>query len=95
MPFWIYILRCADNSFYSGHTDNLDMRIGEHRSGIYPGYTANRLPVSLVWSQECASREEALSAERQIKNWSRRKKEAMIRGEWDVVSALAKKDLAK
>jgi predicted GIY-YIG superfamily endonuclease len=95
MVFWVYILRCSDGSYYTGHTDNLGNRIGEHQSGICPGYTANRLPVSLAWSQECASREEALSAERKIKNWSRKKKEAMIRGDWDVVSTLAKKDFAK
>jgi putative endonuclease len=95
MPFWVYILLCADNSYYTGHTDNLDKRIGEHQSGMCPGYTANRLPVSLTWSQECASREEALSAELQIKNWSRKKKEAMIRSDWSKVSSLAKKDFTK
>lgn len=95
MPFWVYILRCADNSYYTGHTDNLEKRIGEHQSGICPGYTANRQPVELVWSQECSSREEALSAELQIKNWSRKKKEAMIRGNWNRVSVLAKKDFTK
>ena len=95
MVFWVYILRCADNSYYTGHTDNLEKRIGEHQTGGHPGYTANRLPVKPVWSQEFASREEALSAERQIKNWSRKKKEAMIRGDWKEVSVLAKKDFTK
>ena len=54
------------------------------------GYTATRLPVELIWSQECSTREEALSAERQIKGWGRKKKEAMMRGDWDEVSRLAK-----
>ena len=66
MVFWVYILSCADGSYYTGHTDNLEQRIGIHQAGAYPGYTTSRLPVNLVWSQECATREEALSAEMQI-----------------------------
>lgn len=96
MAFWVYILSCADSSYYTGHTDNLEQRIGAHQTGSYPGYTSNRLPVKLIWSQECATREEALSAEMQIKGWSRKKKEAMVRGNWeDVVALLAKKDFGK
>jgi predicted GIY-YIG superfamily endonuclease len=87
--FWVYVLRCADSSYYTGHTDNLEARIGMHRSGECDGYTASRLPVELVWSQECTTREEALSAERRIKGWSRKKKEAMMRGDWAEVSRLA------
>ena len=92
MVFWVYILSCADGSYYTGHTDNLEQRIGRHHAGTYPGYTTSRLPVNLVWSQECTTREEALSAEMQVKGWSRKKKEAMIRGDWNQVSLLAKKD---
>ena len=88
--FWVYILRCSDGSYYTGHTDNLERRIGQYKSGESEGYTATRLPVELAWSQECATREEALSAEMQIKGWSRKKKEAMMRGEWAEVSRLAK-----
>jgi putative endonuclease len=88
--FWVYILRCADGSYYTGHTDNLEIRIGQHQMGECAGYTATRLPVALVWTQEIAAREEALSAERQIKGWSRKKKEAMMRGDWAEVSCLAK-----
>lgn len=90
MSFWVYILHCADNSYYSGHTDNLEKRIGEHQNGQCGSYTANRLPVKLVFSQECSTREEALAAEQQIKGWSRKKKEAMMRGDWAEVSRLAK-----
>ena len=88
--FWVYILRCADGSYYTGHTDNLENRIGQHQTGEYQGYTAIRLPVELAWSQECPTREEALSAERQIKGWSRKKKEAMMRGDWLEVSRIAR-----
>ncbi len=87
--FWVYILRCADGSYYTGHTDNLEARIGQHHSGECDGYTATRLPVELAWSQECSTREEALEAEMQIKGWSRKKKEAMMRGDWAEVSRLA------
>ncbi len=90
MSFWIYILRCTDNSYYTGHTDNPEQRIGEHQNGLCGGYTASRLPVELVFSQECETREEALAAEQQIKGWSRKKKEAMMRGDWAEVSRLAK-----
>jgi predicted GIY-YIG superfamily endonuclease len=89
-PFWVYILRCADNSYYTGHTDNLELRIGQHQTGACDSYTAKRLPVQFIWSQECATREEALSAELQIKGWSRKKKEAMMCGDWNEVSRLAK-----
>ena len=90
MPFWAYMLHCSDRSFYVGHTDDLDARIGAHQSGLIPGYTSTRLPVTLVWSDEFPSRYEALSAERQIKGWSRTKKLALIRGDWEQISELAR-----
>jgi len=90
MTFWVYMLRCADRSFYTGHTDNLDLRIAQHRTGETGGYTSTRLPVELVFAQECTTREEALIAERQLKGWSRAKKAAMIRGDWQKVHELAR-----
>ena len=90
MTFWVYILRCADGSYYTGHTDNLESRISQHHSGELGGYTATRKPLQLVFSQPCGTREEALSAERQVKGWSRKKKEAMMRGDWEEVSRLAR-----
>lgn len=90
MTFWVYILRCADASYYTGHTDNLEKRVGEHATGAIAGcYTFKRRPVQLVFSQDYATREEALTAEQQIKGWSRKKKEAMIQGDWVEVSRLA------
>lgn len=91
MSYWVYILRCADNSYYIGHTDNLKKRIVEHQKGEIEGYTSTRMPVELVFSQEFPSREEAKACERQIKGWSRRKKEALIRGDWAEVSRIARK----
>jgi len=91
MAFWVYILHCADGSYYTGHTDSLEKRIGEHTTGAIDGcYTFKRRPVELVFSQEFKTREEALSSEQQIKGWSRKKKEAMMRGDWAEVSRLAR-----
>ncbi len=88
--FWVYLLRCADGSYYAGHTDNLDQRMGEHATGACGGYTSTRLPIELVFSQSCPTRIEALTFERQIKGWSRAKKAALIRGDWGEISRLAK-----
>jgi len=82
-------MRCSDGSYYTGHTDDLDNRIAEHQTGEIPGYTSTRRPVEVVFVQEFATREEALSAELQIKDWGRKKKEAMIRGDWKEVQRLA------
>jgi len=89
MPFWVYILRCSDGSYYTGHTDNLEKRISEHQAGKIPAYTSTRLPVELVFKQDFPTREEALAVEQQIKGWNRKKKEAMIRGDWKEVQRLA------
>lgn len=90
MPFWTYMLHCADRSFYIGHTDDLQTRIAQHETGAIPGYTQNRRPIKLVWSQEFGTRMEALEAERQIKGWSRAKKLALIREDWKRISTLAR-----
>jgi len=80
--FWVYILSCADSSHYTGHTDNLEIRIAQHQTGEIEGYTSTRLPVELVFFSEFPTRDEAKETERQIKGWSRKKKEALIRGDW-------------
>ena len=89
MTFWAYMLRCRDGSYYVGHTDQLEYRVGQHQSGELPGYTSSRRPVELVWSADFSSRIEALEAERKIKGWSRSKKEALIRGDWVAIQRLA------
>ncbi|HYW17610.1 MAG TPA: GIY-YIG nuclease family protein [Allosphingosinicella sp.] len=90
MGFWAYMLHCGDRSFYVGHMDDLDVRIASHMSGELGGYTSTRLPVTLVWCDEFPSRYEALSAERQIKGWSRAKKLALIRSDWKSISQLSR-----
>jgi len=79
MSFYTYMLRCADDSYYVGHTDDLAIRLAPHQSDGPRCYTTTRRPVTLVWSQEFSKREEALSAERQIKGWSRRKRKRWSR----------------
>ena len=88
--FHCYMLRCADGSYYVGHTDNLEIRIAQHQSGHFTGYTFKRRPVQLVWNDSSQSRDDAKAAERKIKGWSRAKKEALIAGDWALVSKLAK-----
>lgn len=90
MSFWVYILHCADGSYYTGHTDDLTKRLAEHQAGQGAGYTTIRRSVRLLFSEEFPTREEALASERRIKGWSRKKKEAMMRGDWMEVSRLAK-----
>ena len=85
------MLRCADGSYYVGHTDDLTGRIGAHQSGLIEGYTQRRRPVTFVWSQDFSDRDQAFAAERQIKDWSRAKKEALIRGDWDGLQLLSRK----
>ena len=91
MAFWVYILQCADASYYVGHTDDLDVRVAQHQSGEFQGYTTSRRPVRLVYSESFATREDAFAAERQLKGWSRKKKEALIAGDWERLRLLAQR----
>jgi len=90
MPFWVYMLKCADGSFYTGHTEDLECRVASHQSGQIPGYTRKRRPIRLVYSEAFASRLEALEAERRLKGWSRAKKQALVAGDWQRIAALAR-----
>ena len=89
--FYLYILQCSDGLYYVGHTDNIEQRLAQHQSGFSVGFTFHRLPVKLVLLQSFQTRDEAFIAERKIKNWSRKKKEAFINGDWNEVSKLSKK----
>jgi putative endonuclease len=88
--FHCYLLHCADNSYYCGHTDDIDLRFAQHQSGYFSGYTYKRRPVTLVWNDAFQTRDDAKAAEKRIKGWSRAKKEALISGDWDLISQLAK-----
>jgi len=87
-PFYVYLLRCADASYYCGQTDNIEARMQQHFSGEI-GYTASRKPVELFWQGEFETREGAIAFEQQIKGWSRAKKEALIAGDWNRIQELA------
>ena len=88
-PFYTYILQCADNSYYVGHTDNIDARISAHEMGTMPCYTTTRLPVKVVFIQDFATRGEAIAMERRVKGWSRKKKEALIKEDWNELVRLS------
>jgi len=91
--YWVYILKCSDGSYYVGSTTNLTRRLSEHQAGLPKGsYTSKRLPVELVWSAEFPTHDNAFQREHQVKGWSRAKKEALIRGDWDGVHAIVKKE---
>ena len=90
MEFHGYLLRCNDGSYYAGHTNDLPTRVAKHEQGLGGDYTAARRPVTLVWCESFAARDEALAAERRIKGWSRAKKEALITGDWDRLRTLAR-----
>lgn len=94
-PFFVYILQCADNSYYTGHTDNIEKRLAEHLSPDIDNYVSDRLPVKLVYLQEFMTRDEAINAEHQVKKWSRKKKEALMSGDWDTLKAHSKKKFKK
>jgi putative endonuclease len=88
----VYMLRCADGSYYVGSARRgLQRRLSEHSNGTYAGYTSKRLPVELVWSQHFLDITDAIAVGRQIKGWSRAKKEALILGDYGSIQSLAKR----
>ena len=92
---YVYILECSDGSYYVGSTTNLEIRLAQHNTGFFSGYTSKRLPVKLVWSVEIPTEHEAFLRERQIKGWSRAKKEALIRGDWNGLHGIVKQERRK
>jgi putative endonuclease len=89
---YLYILRCSDGSFYTGTArTGLERRVSEHNSGHYDGYTASRRPVTLIFSQWFDRITDAIAAERQVKGWSRKKKEALIRGDFEDLRTLSRR----
>ncbi len=88
---FVYILQCSDGSYYVGSTRSIEHRMDQHTLGLGCEYTRHRLPVTLVFSQECESVQEAWGLERRLHGWSRAKKEALINGEFDRLPALARR----
>ena len=88
--YFVYMLRCSDNTFYVGITSDLERRLNEHNSGKYPSaYTYNRRPLELVWYQDFTEPNQAIYFEKKLKKWSKAKKEALIKGDFDMIETLA------
>ena len=92
---FIYILECADGSFYTGSTKSLEKRLWEHQNGKGANYTKSRLPIELMYYEEYDRIDIAFYREKQIQGWSRRKKIALIEGKPELLPKLAKKVFKK
>ena len=92
---YVYILRCADRSFYVGHTSDPDARKQAHDEGTASNHTAKRRPLEMVYVEACASLADAVHRERQLKRWSRAKKEALIAGDTNALHALSRRSSAR
>jgi len=89
--YYVYILKCSDSSYYTGVTNNLEKRFAEHQCGDNPkSYVFKRRPLKLVWSECYNEINQAIEKEKQIKGWSRKKKEALIKGDYGLLIKLAK-----
>ena len=87
---YVYILKCADDSYYTGVTNDPEVRLMQHNNGIDPkAYTHKRRPVEMVYCSGFTDYEQAIDWEKQIKRWTRKKKEALMREEWEVLKELA------
>lgn len=89
MKGYVYILRCSNGAYYTGSTNNLERRIEQHRQGKGANFTKKFLPIELVFFQEFARIDDAFYREKQVQGWSRKKKEALIKGETNLLNTLA------
>ena len=86
---WVYILECSDGTYYTGYSRDLETRLAQHQAGTASRYTRTRLPVTMIFLQEYPTSKEAYRTERRIKQLPRKKKEALIRGEYSLLQHLA------
>ena len=87
---YVYILLCNDGSYYTGSTQNMELRLWQHEHGEGARYTQTRLPIKLVFVDEYDHVDEAFRREKQIQGWSRKKKEALISGAFNLLPELSK-----
>ena len=87
---WMYILECSDGSYYVGSTRDLEVRLWQHQQGLGAQYTKRRLPVELVFSSYFENVADAYGVEKQVQGWSRAKRQALIRGDFDALPGLSK-----
>lgn len=89
MQAFVYILECSDGSYYTGSTKNVELRLWEHQNGQGANHTRKRLPVKLVFVEQFDRIDEAYAREKQIQGWSRKKKEALIQGDYNQLHILS------
>ncbi len=89
MNGWMYILECADGSYYTGSTNNLELRLEQHQEGEGANHTKKRLPVKLIYYEKYKRIDEAFYREKQVQGWGRKKKEALINGSPELLPKLA------
>ncbi len=89
MKGYMYILQCSDGSYYTGSTKDLLLRLEQHQNGEGANYTKNRLPVKLLYFEEYNRIDKAFYREKQIKRWSRKKKEALINNQTERLHELS------
>jgi putative endonuclease len=90
--YYVYILKCSDNSFYTGVTSDIDRRFYEHQDGKHKeSYTYSKRPLTLEFYAEFTTVHQAITVEKQVKSWSQKKKIALINGDYDSLPNLAKK----
>lgn len=88
--YFVYIVKCSNNSYYTGVTNNVERRVYEHNTSIDDSsYTFNKRPVELVFVQPFHDINQAIAFEKQIKGWTRKKKEALIENNWYKLKELA------
>lgn len=90
MKGWMYILECSDGSYYTGSTNNLELRLAQHQNGEGANHTKKHSPVKLVYTEEFQRIDEAFYREKQVQGWSRKKKEALINSEFDKLTQLSR-----
>ena len=89
--YFVYIVECSDGFYYTGVTNDLERRLSEHNEGIHPeSFTYKRRPVVLKYWQRFQYIDDAISWEKQLKGWGRKKKEALFVADWDKIKELAK-----
>lgn len=92
--YFVYILLCSDNSYYTGVTNNMERRLYEHETGNDPkSYTFKRRPVKLVFHESFNDIVQAIAFEKQVKGWRRAKKEAIINGDWHLLPGFSKNNM--
>jgi putative endonuclease len=95
MKAWVYIVECSDGLYYTSSTTNLEQRISDHNTGRFEGFTSLRLPVKLIWFEEFKDIRDAIVLERQIKGWSRKKKEALMSPDINSLRKLSRSTYSK